>query len=171
MYLLLNKPSGYITSHSDEKGRQTVFDLVRDIGKQRLHTIGRLDKNTTGLLVLTTDGDLTQQLAHPKYEVQKTYIATLDKPVSMFDIMQIRKGIYLKDGKVTVDRIARIGSNKAKITLHSGKYRIIRRLFKKLGYNVLVLDRINYAGLTKQGLKNGHWRQLTLAEIKKLKTK
>jgi 23S rRNA pseudouridine2605 synthase len=165
VYLVLNKPEGYITTHSDQEGRQTVMDLVRSAARERLHSIGRLDRSTTGLLILTNDGDLTQKLAHPKNEIEKTYVAVLDKPLSMSDVMAIKKGVHLKDGLVSVDRIVRIGTKKAKISLHSGKYRVIRRLFKKFGYNVIELDRIKYAGLTKKGLKTGHWRMLTAREV------
>lgn len=169
VYLLLNKPEGYVTTHQDQAGKQTVMDLVQHAAHQRLHAVGRLDKNTTGLLVITNDGNLTQKLAHPTYQVQKTYIATLDKPLSVGDMMTIKKGVRLTDGVAVVDHIARVGVKKVKVTIHSGKYRIIRRLFKKLDYNVLMLDRVYYAGLSKKGLQKGHWRKLTAYEVKQLK--
>lgn len=169
IYLLLNKPGGYITAHVDERGRPTVMELVKGAAKERLHAIGRLDFNTTGLLVITSDGDLTQRLAHPQYEVHKTYQVRLDKPLQGSDIQKMRKGIDLQDGKVTVDHVMQLGRQKAKVVIHSGKYRIIRRLFKKLGYNVLTLDRVNYAGLTKKGLKEGSWRYLSRKEVEALK--
>lgn len=170
IYVLLNKPAGYITAHSDERGRSTVMDLVQGAAKERLHPIGRLDFNTTGLLVITSDGELTQKLAHPQYQVQKTYQVRLDKPLLGIDVQKMRQGIDLKDGKVVVDHVAQLGRKKAQVVIHSGKYRVIRRIFKKFGYNVLSLDRVRYAGLTKKNLKEGSWRYLTNKEIQGLKS-
>lgn len=170
VYIVLNKPAGYITAHMDMHERPTVMELVRGAAKERLHAIGRLDFNTTGLLVITSDGELTQKLAHPQYQVQKTYQARLDKPLLGSDVQKMRQGIDLKDGKVIVDHVAQLGRKKAQIVIHSGKYRVIRRIFKKLGYNVLSLDRVKYAGLSKKNLKEGAWRYLTPKEVRELKT-
>jgi len=173
VYLALNKPKGVITTHSDQRGRPTVYDLVKGATKKRVHAIGRLDINTTGLILLTNNGDLTQRLAHPKYEIKKTYIATLDKSIPLAHIAKIKSGIYLSDGKVIIDQVTRLRTKKnnvVRVVLHSGRYRVIRRLFKALGYNVRKLDRVGYAGLSTRGLARGAWRRLTNAEIKRLKT-
>lgn len=172
LYILLNKPKGYVTTVSDEFGRKTVMDLLYDAPKVRLYPVGRLDQDTTGLLLLTNDGELAQKLAHPRYEVQKTYIATLDKPFESEDLFKVQEGITLKDGKVDVDIIEYIHHRtpeKIKITLHSGKNRVVRRIFAQLGYHVLKLDRVEYAGLTKKGLPLSRWRYLTKQELAKLK--
>jgi len=172
VYLLLNKPIDYITTKSDERGRKTVMDLVSGAVKQRIYPVGRLDRNTTGLLFFTNDGELTQRLAHPRYEVQKTYVAVLDKQIESSDLQKIRDGLILKDGKVTVDDVRYvIGKRKAtvKIVLHSGKNRIVRRIFQHLGYKVVKLDRIAYAGFVKKGLPIGRWRFLKREEIEMLK--
>lgn len=173
IYLMLNKPKGVITTHADQRARPTVYDLIKGATKKRIHAIGRLDINTTGLILLTNDGDLTQRLAHPKYEIKKTYIATLDKSIPLAQIAKIKSGVYLPDGKVVVDQVMRLRTKKnnvVRVVLHSGRYRIIRRLFKTLGYNVRKLDRVGYAGLSMRKLPRGTWRRLTNAEIKRLKT-
>jgi 23S rRNA pseudouridine2605 synthase len=170
IYLLLNKPKGYVTTASDELGRKTVFDLVSLAHKTRLFTVGRLDKDTTGLIVLTNDGDLAQKLAHPRYQIKKIYEATLDKPLPEEDMLIIKKGIRLRDGIIKVDALASFDRGMTiKVTLHSGKKRVIRRIFEALDYKVKKLDRINYAGLAKKGLQPGAWRFLTAAEISLLK--
>ncbi len=169
VYILLNKPAGFITTVSDEKGRKTILALIKNATKARVFPVGRLDKETTGLLLLTNDGDFSQQLAHPKFRMQKTYQVTLNRHLETIDLEKIKKGIRLEDGMVRVDEIKRF-RNQIKLTLHSGKYRVIRRLFSHLGYKVIKLDRVNYAGLSKRGLKVGLWRLLKKSEINKLKS-
>lgn len=171
VYILLNKPKDYVTTLSDERDRRTVMDLVRDAIPVRLYPIGRLDRKTTGLLLMTNDGAFAQQLAHPRYEVEKVYTVTLDKSVSIGDIQAIIKGIKLEDGLITVDDIAYTGTTKKEVTLalHSGKHRIVRRIFEHLGYDVRKLDRVGYAGLTKKRLPLGMWRYLTNGEVATLK--
>jgi len=172
IYILLNKPKDYVTTLSDQKGRKTVVDLVKGATKKRVYPVGRLDRATTGLLLLTNDGQLTQKLAHPKYEVKKTYKVVLNRPLKIDDLKAIHSGIKLKDGVAKVDRIHYVtGKRKNHVTLelHSGKNRIVRRIFEHFGYGVVKLDRVNYAGLTKRGIKLGAWRLLTKQEIDALK--
>ncbi len=172
LYIVINKPKGYIATVSDDKGRLTVLDLLSDNIKKRVYPVGRLDRDTTGLLLLTNDGELTQHLAHPKYQVQKTYVALLDKELEAEDMLKIKTGIRLSDGLVKVDSVnflSHKGRNHVSVSLHSGKYRVIRRLFESLGYNVISLDRIKFASITKSGLQQGMWRFLRIGEIKKLK--
>lgn len=171
VYILLNKPKNCVTTVSDERGRITVLDIIKGASDQRIYPVGRLDRNSTGLLLLTNDGTLTQKLSHPKYQVQKIYHVTLDKLVTTKDIDQIKKGVFLEDGKVQVDDIAYLAASKKKIkiTLHSGKYRVIRRLFQELGYEVIALDRVQYAHFTKRNLPRGAWRYVTREEIQKIK--
>ncbi len=171
IYVLLNKPKDYITTVSDEKGRKTVMDLVKRSIKERLYPVGRLDRDTTGLLLLTNDGDVAQKLAHPRYEVQKAYVATLNRILNKDDYEAIKEGLQLKDGFIKVDAIhysSALPRNTIKVLLHSGKNRIVRRIFEHLGYDVVKLDRIEYAGLTKKGLSVGHWRYLTDDEVERL---
>lgn len=172
VYILLNKPKDYITTTSDEKGRRTVIDLIRNVTKDVVYPVGRLDRNTTGLLLLTNDGDLTQQLTHPSSEVSKLYLATLDKPLEENHLREIAVGITLEDGPITVDDIAYAeGDDRARIgiELHSGRNRIVRRIFEHLGYEVKSLDRIMFAGLTKKNLPRGKCRLLTEKEVVFLK--
>lgn len=172
VYILLNKPNGYITTVSDERGRKTVMDLVVEATRARIYPVGRLDRSTTGLLVLTNDGELVQRLAHPKYQVQKTYYVTVDKEVAPAIVEKIERGVQLMDGKVKVDSVGYLPGrpkSELQVTLHSGKYRVIRRLFEHLGYEVVKLDRVRYAGLTKQGLPIGRWRYLKDKEVASLK--
>lgn len=172
LYILLNKPAGYVTTVSDERGHKTVLDLIQLPGGERVYPIGRLDKETTGLLLLTNDGIFAQQLAHPRYEVAKTYQIRLDKEFLVRDALRIEKGVMLEDGLLHVDALD-INSQQPTeviVTLHSGKNRIVRRLFKILGYYVQELDRINYAGLTFKGLRRGQWRFLTDNEVRALKS-
>ncbi len=172
LYFILNKPRGYITTTSDEQGRQTVMDLMGSSYKERLYPVGRLDRNTTGILLLTNDGELAQRLAHPRYKVQKMYHVVLNKPFTESDRKKILAGVRLRDGKVTVDRISHgLGpkKNQLRVTLHSGKYRIVRRLFESLGYEIKKLDRVQYAGMNKRGLSAGVWRKLSQKEIGYLK--
>lgn len=171
VYILLNKPTGYITTVADDQDRKTVLDLVRSATAARIYPVGRLDRDTSGLLLLTNDGNFAQKLAHPRYEVQKTYLVTLDRLVTKEDYEQIRKGIHLKDGFIKVDGIYYLPEKKrncVKVIIHSGKNRIVRRIFEFFGYRVSKLDRIAYAGLTKKGLAVGNWRHLTKDEIKGL---
>jgi 23S rRNA pseudouridine2605 synthase len=172
IYILLNKPAGYITTVSDEKGRATVMDLLGKHIEGRLYPVGRLDRNTTGLLLFTNDGELAQQLSHPRYEITKVYQVTLHKTLHEQDRQKIIKGVRLADGIVQVDRISHpLGPRKnvVRLTLHSGKYRVVRRLFQAVGYQVKKLDRIQYATLTKRGLPVGGWRQLSQQEVNTLK--
>ena len=169
-YILLNKPKDYITTASDEQGRKTVLDLMPSV-EARIYPVGRLDRDTTGLLLLTNDGDLAQRLSHPRYEVKKIYAATLDRILLSSDFEQIANGVTLTDGFIKPDMLIYASSqskNVVHITVHSGKNRIIRRIFEKIGYEVAKLDRIEYAGLTKKELPIGQWRSLTPLEIKKL---
>ncbi|HPE39522.1 MAG TPA: pseudouridine synthase, partial [Bacteroidales bacterium] len=171
VYLLLNKPKDFITTMEDERDRKHVMQLVKGACKERIYPVGRLDKNTTGLLLLTNDGDLTKKLTHPKHEVRKVYYAELDKSLSLNDFEAIAKGLELEDGEIKVDEIAYVGSTKKEIgiTIHSGRNRIVRRMFEHLGYEVEKLDRVVFAGLTKKDLPRGEWRFLTQAEINILK--
>lgn len=171
LYILLNKPKGYVTTVSDEKGRQTVLDLIDTNIRQRVYPIGRLDRETTGVLLLTNDGELTQKLAHPKYEISKTYIAVLNKPLDPADMQKIKDGIQLEDGFVHIDSINYVPNkryNSIRIGLHSGKYRVIRRLFERVGYEVIELDRVKFAGITKDDVRCGMWRFLRQSEVKLL---
>lgn len=174
IYILLNKPKNCITTVSDDLSRRSVIDLISDQIHQRIYPVGRLDRNTTGLLVLTNDGDLTLRLSHPRFEVEKTYHLQLDKPLTHKDMQHLFEGVELEDGVVAVDR-AYFFKNESKkrcaVVLHSGKNRVVRRLFAQLGYEVIKLDRVEYAGLTKHGLAVGSWRYLTTQEITMLKKK
>lgn len=170
-YIMLNKPKGYITTVSDDKGRATVMDLLPDAPPVRLYPIGRLDQDSTGLLLLTNDGNCAQALSHPRFGVNKSYIVTLDKPLNPEYAQQIRTGVSLKDGAVKVDELEYVhprSPEKIKVTLHSGKNRIIRRLFAHFGYFVTALDRVAYAGLSKRELPRGRWRFLRKNEIDRL---
>ncbi|MGC4057286.1 MAG: pseudouridine synthase [Chitinophagaceae bacterium] len=165
-YILLNKPKGFITTTEDERGRRTVMDLVSDSGALRLYPIGRLDRNTTGLILLTNDGELSQKLSHPKYNVKKIYHVTLDKAISSEDFEKILAGVELEDGVAPVDSLSMLEErNELGIEIHSGKNRIVRRIFEHLGYEVARLDRVMYAGLTKKNLPRGKWRKLTEREV------
>jgi 23S rRNA pseudouridine2605 synthase len=167
-YILLNKPKNFITTTSDEKGRRTVMELVSSASKSRLLPVGRLDRNTTGLLLFTNDGDLTKKLTHPKHGVRKIYHVHLDKNLSLSDLHKIEEGLELEDGSIEVDSISFIqGAPKREIgvEIHSGRNRIVRRIFEHLGYEVTKLDRVIFAGLTKKDLPRGHWRHLTEQEI------
>ncbi|HRP89245.1 MAG TPA: pseudouridine synthase [Edaphocola sp.] len=170
VYVLLNKPKGFITTTDDPKGRRTVMDILGEKVTERVFPIGRLDRNTTGLLLLTNDGDLAQNLSHPKYENRKIYQVTLDKKVNQSDFDKILAGLELEDGLMKVDQLAFLEKkNEIGIEIHSGKNRIVRRIFEHLGYVVEKLDRVMYAGLTKKNLKRGQWRFLTNQEIINIK--
>nr|WP_299387410.1 pseudouridine synthase [Allomuricauda sp.] len=171
-YVLLNKPKNFITTTSDEKGRRTVMELVSAASNSRLLPVGRLDRNTTGLLLFTNDGDLTKKLTHPTHGVRKIYHVHLDKNLSLSDLRKIESGLELEDGTVQVDEISYIqGAPKKEIgvQIHSGRNRIVRRIFEHLGYHVTKLDRVIFAGLTKKDLPRGHWRYLTEQEVVNLK--
>jgi 23S rRNA pseudouridine2605 synthase len=172
MYVLLNKPKGYVTTVSDPFHEKTVLELLKGTIKNRVYPVGRLDMETTGLLLLTNDGDLAEHLAHPRHEIKKSYHVVVDRPLQEKDLAIIKRGVYLRDGKAEVDRIYFIkGRSKFSvgIELHSGKNRIIRRIFSQIGFTVTRLDRVTYAGLTKQGLKPGDYRLLKKTEVDKLK--
>ncbi|HYM20110.1 MAG TPA: pseudouridine synthase [Candidatus Kapabacteria bacterium] len=171
LYILLNKPKDYITTVKDEKDRRTVMDLVKS--HERLYPVGRLDRNTTGVLLLTNDGELTARLTHPRYEIRRTYHAILDKPLKREDAQKIAKGsVHIGRGNVTSAVELDLSARDAKdviITLREGKYHEVRRLFETAGYEVEKLDRIAFAGLTHQGMKRGESRVLTPKEIRALK--
>lgn len=172
VYFIINKPKNIITTASDEKGRRTVIDLLGNKVRERVFPVGRLDRNTTGLLLLTNDGDLATKLTHPSYRVSKVYTAFLDKELSMQDLEKIREGLTLEDGFVKVDGINFIqGSSKKEVGLeiHVGKNRIVRRIFEHLGYEVEKLDRLQFANLTKKDLPRGFFRPLTEKEVIMLK--
>lgn len=166
IYLLLNKPKAVITSLSDDKGRKTIADLLgRDI-EERVYPVGRLDYNTTGLLLITNDGELANKLTHPSYEVKKVYEVELDQPLSIQHFQMIKEGLELEDGPIKVDAISIAGNEKTVgIELHSGRNRIVRRIFEHLGYSVVRLDRMRFADLTKKNLPRGKYRHLTKKEI------
>jgi 23S rRNA pseudouridine2605 synthase len=168
VYLLLNKPKDYITTVEDERGRKTVLQLIGPEIKERIYPIGRLDRKTTGLLILTNDGDLANKLSHPSGQISKVYKVTLNKEVPEEDILKIRKGVILEDGKAEVDAANYMMNEPANVVtleLHSGKNRIVRRIFEHLGYDVVYLDRTHYAGLSKKDLPRGRYRKLTDREI------
>ncbi len=172
IYLLLNKPKNVITTMEDERGRKTVWDIVKSKVNYKIHPVGRLDRNTTGLLLFTNDGDLTMQLSHPRTKVKKIYKVVLDRNVDEADMEAIKKGIKLEDGKTEVDEISYIKDEPANhigIELHSGKNRIIRRIFEQLKYEVIALDRVYFAGLTKKDLPRGWSRFLSQKEVIMLK--
>jgi 23S rRNA pseudouridine2605 synthase len=172
LYILLNKPQGYVTTTSDEQGRKTVIDLLGNATKKRLFPIGRLDKETAGLIIMTNDGELAQKLSHPRYEIKKVYQVVLDKPLTIEHAHKLRKGLRLRDGIARIDALSfpEVKNKKiVRISLHSGKKRIIRRIFEHLDYKVSNLDRINYANLTQKRLNKGSWRYLNEKEIEYLK--
>lgn len=171
VYVLLNKPKDFITTTEDPEGRKTVMDLVANASKERIFPVGRLDRNTTGLLLFTNDGELAQKLTHPSHKNSKIYQVELDKPLTKDHFEQIKNGLELEDGKAEVDDLALIGNtNKfVGIEIHIGRNRIVRRIFESLGYEVVTLDRVQYAGLTKKDLPRGNWRFLTEKEVIRLK--
>jgi 23S rRNA pseudouridine2605 synthase len=172
VYILLNKPKDTITSASDEKGRKTVMDIIRRTIKERIYPVGRLDRDTTGLLVLTNDGDLAQKLSHPSYKIKKLYHTVLNKALTAADLKQITEGLKLDDGIAEVDVVnyaEGAGKNEVMIEIHIGKNRIVRRIFEHLGYEVVKLDRVYYGGLTKKDLPRSGYRTLTEREVIMLK--
>ncbi|MFN8279963.1 MAG: pseudouridine synthase [Saprospiraceae bacterium] len=171
IYILLNKPKNYITTVKDEKTRNTVIDLVKDHIEERIYPVGRLDRNTTGVLLMTNDGELAQKLSHPSFKVKKIYHVALDKPLSKKDFETIMTGLNLEDGKMEVDGMDYVENKKDElgVEIHSGKNRIIRRIFEHLGYEIKRLDRVYYAGLTKKSVARGKFRHLTTQEVITLK--
>ena len=168
IYVLLNKPKDCVTTTDDPQARKTVMDIVRNACPERIYPVGRLDRNTTGVLLLTNDGELASKLTHPKYEKKKIYRVKLDKDLTQDDMNKIVAGIELEDGEIHADEIAYADDTKKNdigIEIHSGKNRIVRRIFEHLGYKVMKLDRVFFAGLTKKGLKRGDWRFLTQQEV------
>jgi 23S rRNA pseudouridine2605 synthase len=175
VYIIMNKPKDFITTTEDDKGRKTVMDLLVDKVNERVFPIGRLDRNTTGVLIITNDGELSQMLTHPSFEIKKVYHVVLDKKVSQKDLDQLVNGIELEDGKVHADAVAYVESDDKRhigIEIHSGKNRIVRRMFEHLGYDVEKLDRVSFGTFTKKDLPRGKWRHLNnyeLATILKIK--
>jgi 23S rRNA pseudouridine2605 synthase len=172
VYFLLNKPRNVLCTSSDEKGRKTVIDLLASKVPERIYPIGRLDRNTSGLIMLTNDGDLTKKLSHPSHKVPKVYLATLDKNLSLIDLEKFRTGVTWEDGGIKADSvhfIEGLSKHEVQIELHSGKNHIVKRIFAHLGYEVIKLDRVYYAGLTKKNLPRGRFRPLTKEEIRMLK--
>lgn len=172
VYILLNKPKDFITTTDDPQGRKTVLQLIKQATDERVYPIGRLDRNTSGVLLLTNDGDLTQKLSHPSYEIKKIYEVKLDKPLARADFDKILKGLRLEDGEIQIDSLAYADSKDKSIIgieLHSGRNRIVRRIFEHLGYDVKGLDRVMYANLTKKNVERSKWRYLSEKEIRLLK--
>ncbi|WP_321371180.1 pseudouridine synthase [uncultured Draconibacterium sp.] len=172
VYILLNKPKDYVTTTDDPHADKIVMDLIKDACDERVYPVGRLDRNTTGLLLFTNDGDLSKKLTHPKHNKKKVYQATLDKPVERGHMDMIAEGIELEDGPIAADAISYIkpdDKTEVGIEIHSGKNRIVRRIFEHFGYRVKKLDRVLFAGLTKKNLPRGKWRILTEKEVKFLK--
>ncbi|CAA9264408.1 MAG: Ribosomal large subunit pseudouridine synthase B [uncultured Adhaeribacter sp.] len=171
VYVLLNKPKDFITTTDDPEGRKTVMDLVATASKERIFPVGRLDRNTTGLLLFTNDGELAQKLTHPSHKNAKIYQVELDKQFTKEDFEKVQAGLELEDGKAEVDDLAMIGDTGkfVGIEIHIGKNRIVRRIFEHLGYEVVSLDRVQYAGLTKKDLPRGKWRFLDEKEVIRLK--
>ena len=170
-YVLLNKPKNYITTMDDERGRKTVMDLIVNATKERVYPVGRLDRNTTGLLLFTNDGDLAKKLTHPKHNVQKLYHASLDKKFEMKHMQKIREEVIIEGRKVFIDEVDYVvGESKTEvgIKIHSGRNRIVRKIFEHFGYKVVKLDRVIFAGLTKKNLPRGRYRELTEQEVNTL---
>jgi 23S rRNA pseudouridine2605 synthase len=172
VYILMNKPKDYITTTEDEKGRKTVLDLIKRATTEKVYPVGRLDRNTSGVLLLTNDGDLTQKLTHPSNEIKKVYAVTLDKPLAKNDFEEILRGVPLEDGIANVDSLAYTDikdKTQIGIEIHSGRNRIVRRIFEHYGYDVKNLDRVIFAGLTKKNVERGKWRFLSEKEVRDLK--
>jgi 23S rRNA pseudouridine2605 synthase len=172
VYILMNKPKDYITTTDDPQGRKTVLDIIRRATPERVYPVGRLDRNTSGVLLLTNDGELSQKLTHPSNEIKKIYAVTLDKPLDKKDFDQILTGIVLEDGPASVDRLAYTDTKdktQLGVEIHSGRNRIVRRIFEHLGYDVKNLDRVMFAGLTKKNVERGKWRFLNEKEVRELK--
>lgn len=173
VYVLLNKPKNYVTTSDDPQQRKTVMDLVKDACPERIYPVGRLDRNTTGVLLLTNDGDMASKLTHPKFLKKKVYHVFLDKNIGVEDLQKIAEGIELEDGEIHADAVEYANeSDKSQvgIEIHSGRNRIVRRIFEALGYRVVRLDRVLFAGLTKKNLRRGDWRFLTEQEVDMLRS-
>ena len=172
VYVLLNKPKDYVTTSDDPQQRKTVMDLVKNACPERIYPVGRLDRNTTGVLLLTNDGDMAAKLTHPRFLKKKVYHVVLDKNVTLHDMQQIADGLELEDGPIKVDAVEYAHQTDKKqvgIEIHSGKNRIVRRIFESLGYRVIKLDRVQFCGLTKKNLRHGDWRFLTGKEVDMLR--
>jgi 23S rRNA pseudouridine2605 synthase len=171
VYVLLNKPKDFITTTEDPEGRRTVMELVKEASKERVFPVGRLDRNTTGLLLFTNDGEVAQKLSHPSHRNKKIYQVELSQPLTEDHLKQIAAGVELEDGKAEVDDVAVVAGNPhfVGIEIHIGRNRIVRRIFEHLGYEVVTLDRVQYAGLTKKDLPRGKWRFLNEKEVIRLK--
>ena len=172
VYILLNKPKDYVTTTDDPQQRKTVMELVKNACKERIYPVGRLDRNTTGVLLLTNDGEMASRLTHPKFIKKKIYHVFLDRKVTEHDLQQIRDGITLEDGEIKVDAVEYADPQDKKqvgVEIHSGKNRIVRRIFESLGYRVTKLDRVQFVGLTKKNLRRGDWRYLTEEEVERLR--
>ena len=172
VYILMNKPKDFITTTEDERGRKTVLDIIKNATKEKVYPVGRLDRNTSGVLLLTNDGDLTQKLTHPSNEIKKVYAVTLDKPLAKNHFDEILKGVPLDDGVANVDSLAYTDvkdKTQIGIEIHSGRNRIVRRIFEHYGYDVKNLDRVIFAGLTKKNVERGKWRFLSEKEVRDLK--
>jgi 23S rRNA pseudouridine2605 synthase len=170
-YVLLNKPKNYITTMDDERGRKTVMDLISNAANERIYPVGRLDRMTTGLLLFTNDGELAKKLTHPKHDVKKLYHASLDKKLDLKDLQKLRGEVVIEGKKVFIDAISYVeGQTKTEIgiEIHSGRNRIVRKIFEHVGYKVVKLDRVLFAGLTKKNLPRGRWRELTNQELANL---
>ena len=170
-YILLNKPKNYITTMDDDRGRKTVMELISNASKERIYPVGRLDRNTTGLLLFTNDGDLAKKLTHPKHNVRKLYHASLDRKLELRDLEKLRGEVIIEGRKVFIDAISYVdGEPKSEIgiEIHSGRNRIVRKIFEHVGYKVNKLDRVIFAELTKKNLPRGRWRELTNLEVTNL---
>jgi len=172
VYVLLNKPKDCVTTSDDPEERLTVMDLVKNACRERIYPVGRLDRNTTGVLLLTNDGELASKLSHPKYEKRKIYQATLDRDLTEEDMKKVAEGIVLDGEKIAVDEISFVSPDQRNvigIEIHSGQNRVVRRIFEQVGYKVYKLDRVYFAGLTKKNLPRGRWRYLSDREVSLLK--
>lgn len=172
VYILLNKPKDYITTTDDEKGRRTILELIRGACKERVLPVGRLDRNTTGIILLTNDGELAAKITHPRFNKKKIYHVFLDKKVKLEDIKALEHGVELEDGFIKADAISYVDpadKSQVGVEVHSGKNRIVRRMFEHFEYKIIKLDRVYFAGLTKKGLPRGRWRFLTSDEVSRLK--
>lgn len=172
VYILLNKPKDYLTTTDDPQNRKTVLDIIKNATSERVYPVGRLDRNTSGVLLLTNDGDLSQKLTHPSNEIKKVYAVTLDKPLTQNHFDEILKGVPLEDGTAFVDKLGYTDTSdktQVGIELHNGRNRIVRRIFEHFGYDVKNLDRVIFAGLTKKNVPRGKWRFLSEKEVRDLK--
>ncbi|CAM1351589.1 pseudouridine synthase [Tenacibaculum insulae] len=170
-YIILNKPKNYITTMEDDRGRKTVMEIIANATKERIYPVGRLDRNTTGLLLFTNDGELAKKLTHPKHNVRKLYHASLDKKLSLADLDKLRGEVIIEGKKVFIDAVSYVeGERKTEvgIEIHSGRNRIVRKIFEHFGYTVTKLDRVVFAGMTKRNLPRGRWRELTSQEVNNL---